>query len=85
MTEMARHWIDGRWLESELVTDSRNPATGELLGRFADGGEGEARAAVDAARRAFAVTDWGRATVRCVRAHCWNSPSYSKRGPRNWL
>jgi betaine-aldehyde dehydrogenase len=63
MTEMARHCIDGRWLESELVTDSYNPATGELLGRFADGGEAEARAAVDAARRAFAVTDWG-ATAR---------------------
>jgi hypothetical protein len=31
MTEMARHWIDGRWLESELVTDSYNPATEELL------------------------------------------------------
>jgi acyl-CoA reductase-like NAD-dependent aldehyde dehydrogenase len=57
---MARHWIDGRWLESELVTASYNPATGELLGRFADGGEAEARVAVDAARRAFTGTVWGR-------------------------
>ena len=56
---MARHWIDGAWLESELVTDSCNPATGEWLGRFADGGEAEARAAVDAARRTFAGTVWG--------------------------
>jgi hypothetical protein len=60
MSEMARHWIDGAWLESELVADSYNPATGGLFGRFADGGEDEARAAVGAARRAFAVTDWGR-------------------------
>ena len=60
MPEMARHWIAGAWLESELVADSYNPATGELLGRFADGGEAEARAAVDAARRAFENTDWGR-------------------------
>jgi betaine-aldehyde dehydrogenase len=60
LTEVARHWIDGAWLESELVADSCNPATGELLGRFADGGEAEARAAVDAARRAFAGTEWGR-------------------------
>jgi betaine-aldehyde dehydrogenase len=59
MTEMARNWIDGAWLESELVTDSYNPATGGLLGRFADGGEVEARVAVRAARRAFAGTDWG--------------------------
>jgi acyl-CoA reductase-like NAD-dependent aldehyde dehydrogenase len=56
---MARHWIDGAWLESELVADSYNPATGELLGRFAEGGESEARAAVSAARRAFAGTNWG--------------------------
>ena len=60
LTDIARQWIDGAWLESELVTDSYNPATGELLGRFADGGEVDARAAVDAARRAFAGTAWGR-------------------------
>jgi betaine-aldehyde dehydrogenase len=60
LTEIARHWINGGWLESELVTDSYNPATGELLGRFADGGEAEARAAVEAARRALAGSDWGR-------------------------
>src|SRR5215207_8610337 len=60
MTDVARHWIDGACLESELVADSYNPATRELLGRFADGGEAEARAAVSAARRAFAGTDWGR-------------------------
>jgi betaine-aldehyde dehydrogenase len=60
MTDIARHWIDGAWRESERVADSYNPATGELLGRFADGGEAEARAAVGAARRAFADTDWGR-------------------------
>ncbi len=60
MTGNARHWIDGVWLDSGSVADSYNPATGELLGRFADGGEAEARAAVDAARRAFVGTAWGR-------------------------
>jgi acyl-CoA reductase-like NAD-dependent aldehyde dehydrogenase len=59
MTEMARHWIDGRWLESELVTDSYNPGYRRVTGRFADGGKAEARATVDAARRALAVTDGG--------------------------
>jgi betaine-aldehyde dehydrogenase len=39
---------------------THNPATGELLGRFADGSEAEARAAVGAARRAIEVTAWGR-------------------------
>ncbi|HLM21470.1 MAG TPA: aldehyde dehydrogenase family protein [Propionibacteriaceae bacterium] len=56
---MARHWIDGSWVESGLVADSFNPATGELLGSFADGGVAEARAAAEAARGAFEVTDWG--------------------------
>src|SRR5437762_12916521 len=60
MTDMARHWIDGGWLESELAADSYNPATGEVLGRFADGGEAEARAPVEVARGDFEVTDWAR-------------------------
>jgi betaine-aldehyde dehydrogenase len=60
LNEMARHWIDGAWLQSGRVADSYNPATGEVLGRFADGGEAEARAAVGAAHRAFEVTDWAR-------------------------
>jgi len=60
MTDIARHWIDGAWLESKRVADSYNPATGQLLGRFTDGGDAEARAAVGAARRAFEATDWGR-------------------------
>src|SRR5215211_4489136 len=60
MAGIARHWIDGGWLESERIADSYNPATGELLGRFADGGEAEARTAVHAARHAFAGTMWGR-------------------------
>jgi betaine-aldehyde dehydrogenase len=60
MPDLARHWIDGAWLESELVADSYNPATGEVVGRFADGGAVEARAAIRAARHAFEGTVWGR-------------------------
>src|SRR5215211_2770901 len=60
MADIARHWLDGGWLESERIAVSYNPATGELLGRFADGGEAEARTAVHAARHAFAGTMWGR-------------------------
>ena len=60
MAVPAQHWIGGRWLGSELVSDSYNPATGDLVGRFADGGEVEAIAAVAAAREAFTGTAWGR-------------------------
>jgi betaine-aldehyde dehydrogenase len=53
MSEIAKHWIDGEWVGSGTVSESVNPATGAVLGQWADGGEAEARAAIAAARRAF--------------------------------
>src|SRR5579859_2866837 len=61
--EVAKHWIDGEWVGSGSVSESINPATGEVLGRWADGGEVEARAAVAAARRAFETSLWPRDRV----------------------
>jgi betaine-aldehyde dehydrogenase len=58
--EVAEHWIDGEWTASDTVSESINPATGAVLGRWADGGEAEARAAVAAADRAFESTPWPR-------------------------
>ena len=58
--DIAKHWIDGEWVGSDIVSDSINPATGEVLGRWADGGEAEARAAITAARRAFETSPWSR-------------------------
>jgi betaine-aldehyde dehydrogenase len=58
--EVAKHWIGGEWIGSGAVSESINPATGEVLGRWADGGEAEARAAIAAARRAFDTTPWSR-------------------------
>jgi acyl-CoA reductase-like NAD-dependent aldehyde dehydrogenase len=60
MSEIAKHWIDGEWIGSDTVSESINPATGAVLGRWADGGEAEARAAVAAARRAFDTAPWSR-------------------------
>ncbi|MEU3186304.1 aldehyde dehydrogenase family protein [Streptomyces sp. NPDC006923] len=56
----ARNLIDGAWTDSAKSTESLNPATGAVLGTFADGGADEARAAIDAARRAFRAGDWAR-------------------------
>ncbi|MFD7445219.1 aldehyde dehydrogenase family protein [Streptomyces sp. NPDC059909] len=56
----ARHYIDGHWVDSAQRTESLNPATGQVLGTFADGGADEAKAAIAAARRAFDTTDWSR-------------------------
>ena len=60
MSEIAKHWIDGEWTSSGTVSESVNPATGAVLGQWADGGEAEARAAIAAARRAFETTPWSR-------------------------
>lgn len=57
MEIVARHWIDGEGA-GEPTVDSIDPATGECVGRFADGGGAEATAAINAARRAFDRSDW---------------------------
>ncbi len=56
----ARHYLDGRWHDTGGRGESRSPATGELLGTFADGRAQEARTAIAAARTAFDSTDWSR-------------------------
>lgn len=56
--EVALNWINGEWIDSNIHKDSINPATGEFIGKYADGGELEAKLAIDAAKRAFNNTDW---------------------------
>jgi betaine-aldehyde dehydrogenase len=60
MSEIAKHWIGGEWVGSGTVSESVNPATGAVLGRWADGGEAEARAAITAAGGAFETPPWSR-------------------------
>jgi acyl-CoA reductase-like NAD-dependent aldehyde dehydrogenase len=55
----ARHYIDGQWSDSDRRM-SLNPATGKVIGTYADGGAEEAKRAIAAARRAFDTTDWSR-------------------------
>jgi acyl-CoA reductase-like NAD-dependent aldehyde dehydrogenase len=65
---VARHWIDGRWLDSETHRDSVDPATGDVIGRYALAGEREARQCVAAALRAFRETSWKSDRVLRSRA-----------------
>ena len=58
--QQAQHFIDGKWQGNGQWADSLDPANGELIGRFADGGEAQARAAVDAAVRAFENPQWSQ-------------------------
>ncbi|KOX24874.1 MULTISPECIES: aldehyde dehydrogenase family protein [unclassified Streptomyces] len=54
----ARHWIDGEWVGSARISDSIDPATGKVIGTYADADAEVGQRAVDAARRAFEEGDW---------------------------
>lgn len=57
-TLSACHWIDGEWVDSATRRESIDPATGAVIGSYADGGEAEAARAIVAARRSFNETAW---------------------------
>lgn len=54
------HCHDGGGVAARTRMESRDPATGELLGTFVDGGAAQAGAAISAARHAFTATQWSR-------------------------
>jgi betaine-aldehyde dehydrogenase len=56
--ELARHWIDGEWVGSDMVAKSVSPSTGEVLGQYSAGGRLEAAAAIAAARKSFDTGTW---------------------------
>ena len=61
--------IDGRLVTTEQTFPSYNPANGDLVGHAPDATAAEARAAIDAARRAFETTDWStnvELRIRCL-------------------
>lgn len=66
MNGHARHWIDGAWLDSARRGQSFDPASGQPIGTYADGGRAEADAAIAAAVRAF---EDGRPAVRTPAWH----------------
>ena len=57
-----RHWIGGDWIHSasNARAPSFDPANGETIGHFADGGEAEGAAAIAAARSAFGDPQWAQ-------------------------
>ena len=55
---LACHWIDGQWVATGQQLDSVDPATGEVIGTYHDGGSAEAHYAIEVARKAFLQTGW---------------------------
>jgi len=58
LTQIATHWIGGRYVDAGERRDSINKATGELIGKYAAAGVAEAQAAIDAALSTFWKTSW---------------------------
>jgi betaine-aldehyde dehydrogenase len=55
---LARHWIDGDWVDGQERAQSIDPATGETIGTYTEAGEAEAMQAIAAALRTFRETEW---------------------------
>lgn len=70
--------VGGRWLETPAFFPVQDPASGEELGRVADCGAAEARAAVRAAHEAGAA--WGRLPAK-VRGPRKMAPARAVRRP----
>ena len=54
----AQNWIGGEWMDSSTRLESINPATGEVIGTYADGSADEASRAIAIARKTFVETPW---------------------------
>jgi len=55
---LARHWIDGNWVDGQERAQSIDPATGETIGTYTEAGEAEAKQAIAAALGTFRETEW---------------------------
>lgn len=56
--KIALNWINNQWVDSKNHKESFNPATGEVIGQYADGGKQEVAAAIAAAKKAFKDSTW---------------------------
>ncbi|SEK90206.1 aldehyde dehydrogenase family protein [Olivibacter domesticus] len=52
------NWINGEWLDSKIYRNSVNPATGEIIGRYADANQSIAAQGIRAAKSAFENSEW---------------------------
>lgn len=64
------HWINNEWVDSQIYKDSIDPATGEVIGSFADGGYETSASGIAAAKAAFQHGDWK--SNRILRAKVLN-------------
>lgn len=81
-SDIALNWIDGEWVGSDTIVESINPATYDVIGRYADGNEEIAKAAIVAAKRAMRKPT-GSMTASYARGFSTSSPMPSSATARN--
>lgn len=64
------NWINGDWVDSGVYKESLDPASGDVIGSYADGGAEEAEQAIAAAAAAFKTSAWRH--DRMLRARALN-------------
>jgi betaine-aldehyde dehydrogenase len=75
----AKHWIGGEWSAAGIKRESINPATGEVIGHYADGDAETAQAAIDAAQAAFETGHWRDDPYMRTTALCRLADAYEAR------
>jgi betaine-aldehyde dehydrogenase len=56
--KIALNWINNQWVDTKNYKESFNPATGEVIGKYAEGGKQEVVSAIAAAKKAFKDSVW---------------------------
>ncbi|MFH2092751.1 MAG: NAD-dependent succinate-semialdehyde dehydrogenase [Pseudomonadota bacterium] len=64
-------YINGQWIDSPVLFDVINPATGDVVAQVCDGGAAAARDAVEAAYNALPAWKARTATQRCAILRKW--------------
>lgn len=75
----AKHWIGGEWVTSSTEKQSFNPATGEVIGTYCDGGAPEAQTAIAAALKTFHEDTWRVDSMHRATALSHLADTYTER------
>lgn len=58
MSSIKSNYIDGRWVQSEVVQEAISPASGEVIGQYYVADAAQAQEAINAAKKAFQEGSW---------------------------
>jgi betaine-aldehyde dehydrogenase len=75
----ARHWVGGQWVGSDRTSRSLDPASGEVIGTYAEADAALGQTAIDAAGRSFTSSPWRLDPLLRATALSHLADAYSRR------